>query len=84
MAPDPSSRRWSQPAAIAAAVALTVPGLALQVTGAEPVSWLAAILFGLAVVGAAFLLAWGAEVLQLDVSQGLAIALLALYAVLPE
>jgi cation:H+ antiporter len=35
-------------------------------------------------VGAAFLLAWGAEALQLDVSQGLAIAVLALIAVLPE
>ncbi|HEY6396055.1 MAG TPA: hypothetical protein VIX82_01250, partial [Solirubrobacteraceae bacterium] len=42
------------------------------------------IVFGLAVVGAAFLLAWGAEALQLDVSQGLAIAVLALIAVLPE
>src|SRR5436309_5684676 len=38
----------------------------------------------MAVVGAAFLLAWGAEALQLDVSQGLAIAVLALIAVLPE
>lgn len=84
MARDTPPRRWSQPAAIVAAVALTLPGLALRVTGAEPVSWLAAILFGLAVVGAAFLLAWGAEVLQLDVSQGLALALLALIAVLPE
>ena len=41
-------------------------------------------MFGLAVVGAAFLLAWAAEVLQLDVSQGLALAVLALIAVLPE
>ena len=32
----------------------------------------------------AFLLAWGAEALQLDISQGLALALLALIAVLPE
>ena len=35
-------------------------------------------------VGAAFLLAWGAEALQLDVSRGLALAVLALIAVLPE
>ena len=40
--------------------------------------------FGLAVVGAAFMLAWGAEVIQLDISAGLALALLALIAVLPE
>jgi cation:H+ antiporter len=41
-------------------------------------------LFGLAIVGAAFLLSWAAEVAQLDISAGLAIALLALIAVLPE
>jgi cation:H+ antiporter len=44
----------------------------------------AATLFGLAVVGSAFVLAWAAEALQLDVSQGLALAVLALIAVLPE
>ena len=38
----------------------------------------------MAVVGSAFLLAWAAEALQLDVSQGLALAVLALIAVLPE
>jgi cation:H+ antiporter len=70
--------------AIAGAVLLTIPGLALRLTGTHPVEWLAAVLFGVAVVGAAFLLAWGAEVLELDVSQGLSIALLALIAVLPE
>jgi cation:H+ antiporter len=35
-------------------------------------------------VGSAFVLAWAAEALQLDVSQGLAMAVLALIAVLPE
>lgn len=39
---------------------------------------------GTAIVGAAFLLSWAAEVFQLDVSQALALALLALIAVLPE
>jgi cation:H+ antiporter len=42
------------------------------------------IVFGIAVVGAAFLMAWGAEALQVDVSRGLALAVLALIAVLPE
>src|SRR5204863_9094941 len=37
-----------------------------------------------AVVGAAFLLSWAAEVAQLDISAGLAIAVLAFIAVLPE
>jgi cation:H+ antiporter len=42
------------------------------------------VLTGTAIVGAAFLLSWAAEVFQLDVSQALALALLALIAVLPE
>ncbi len=73
-----------QALAIGLAALLTVPALGLRLTGTHPVEWFAAIVFGLAVVGAAFLLAWGAEVLELDVSQGLSIALLALIAVLPE
>src|SRR4051812_12179782 len=38
----------------------------------------------MAIIGAAFLLAWAAEVAQLDISAGLAIAVLAFIAVLPE
>lgn len=45
---------------------------------------LAAALFGLAVVGSAFLLSWGAEVAQRDISQALALTVLALITVLPE
>jgi cation:H+ antiporter len=45
---------------------------------------LEALLFGTAIVGSAFLLSWAAEVAQLDISAGLAIAVLALIAVLPE
>jgi cation:H+ antiporter len=44
----------------------------------------AALVYGLAIVGAAFLLSWAAEVAQLDISAGLAIAVLAFIAVLPE
>jgi cation:H+ antiporter len=40
--------------------------------------------FGAAVVAASFLLAWAAEAVQVDISGGLAIALLAFVAVLPE
>jgi cation:H+ antiporter len=43
-----------------------------------------AFLFGLAVIGAAFMLSWAAEAAQLDISAGLAIAVLAFIAVLPE
>jgi len=43
-----------------------------------------ALILGIAIVGAAFLLSWAAETAQLDISAGLAIAILALIAVLPE
>ena len=43
-----------------------------------------AILPGLGIFGAAFLLSWGAELSQLEISQALALASLALMAVLPE
>ena len=69
---------------ILGAVALTLPAILTRLSGAAPPEWLAAVVFGLGVVGAAFLLAWGAEALQLDISQGLALAVLALIAVLPE
>ena len=39
---------------------------------------------GLGIFGAAFLLSWGAELAQLEISESLALALLALMAVLPE
>jgi cation:H+ antiporter len=42
------------------------------------------LIYGAAVVAASFLLAWAAEAAQIDVSGGLAIAVLALVAVLPE
>jgi cation:H+ antiporter len=40
--------------------------------------------YAVAILGAAFLLSWAAEVAQLDISQTLAIAVLAFIAVLPE
>ena len=65
-------------------MAATVPGLVVRFSHpalSDPVD---ALLFGLAIVGAAFLLAWAAEAAQLDISAGLAIAVLAFIAVLPE
>jgi cation:H+ antiporter len=66
------------------ATGVTLPAILTRFSGSEPPEWFAAVVFGLGVVGAAFLLAWGAEVLQLDIAQGAALALLALIAVLPE
>jgi cation:H+ antiporter len=70
--------------AVLLAVSLTVPGVIVRLGGIDVPTWLAPILFGGAILGAAFLLAWAAELLQLDVSQGLALTVLALIAVLPE
>lgn len=61
-----------------------VPALVLKFTGAHLPDPVMAVLFGVAIVGAAFWLSWAAEVAQLDFSAGLAIAGLALIAVLPE
>src|SRR5438270_845883 len=69
---------------LALAVALTCPGLFMRLSGAHAPHAVEAALFGLAIVGAAFLLSWAAEVAQLDLSAGLAIAILAFIAVLPE
>ena len=62
---------------IAPAVLVRIVGLHL-----DPV--VALLVFGAAVVAASFLLAWAAEAAQIDVAGGLAIAVLALVAVLPE
>jgi cation:H+ antiporter len=69
---------------MAAAFLAVVPGMVVRYSDAHVEHILAALLFGLAIVGAAFMLSWAAEVIQLDISAGLALALLALIAVLPE
>jgi len=70
--------------ALAGSVVATLPGLIARLGGADLPDAVAPILFGFSILGSAFLLAWAAEVMQLDVSQGLALAVLALIAVLPE
>jgi cation:H+ antiporter len=69
---------------IALAAAAAAPGLIVRFGDFHPTPALAALIFGLAIVGAAFVLSWAAEVVQLDISGGLALAILALIAVLPE
>ena len=66
------------------AFAATAPGVFLRLSNSHVNDPVDALLYGLAIVGAAFLLSWGAEVAQLDISAGLAIAVLAFIAVLPE
>jgi cation:H+ antiporter len=69
---------------IVLAVAATLPGIVLRFLHPDLPHYVEAIFFGLAIVGAAFMLSWAAEVAQLDISAGLAIAVLAFIAVLPE
>lgn len=85
--PD-AAHRLTPPLPLAALVA--VPGLYLG--GADYLGWphpelsppLAAVIYGIAIVGAAFILSWAAEAAQVDINGGLALALLAFLAVLPE
>ena len=59
-------------------------GIFLRVSHAQLPDVQALFLFGGSVLAAAFILAWAAEALQVDISQGLAMAVLAFIAVLPE
>lgn len=61
-----------------------LPGIVLRLGGVHPAAVAGAIIFGLAILAAAFLLSWGAETAELDISQGLALAVIAIIAVLPE
>jgi cation:H+ antiporter len=81
---------WTRWLLLLAAAAVALPGSLLGLVesfhlgGPSVPPWQAALLFGLAVVGSAFILAWAAEAAQVDVSASLAIGALALIAVLPE
>ena len=67
-----------------AALLLVGQWLFLRLAGWDlPLLW-NALLPGLGIFGAAFLLSWAAELAQLEIPQALALAILALIAVLPE
>ncbi|MFB6136663.1 MAG: sodium:calcium antiporter, partial [Halobacteriaceae archaeon] len=72
--------------ALAAVVALTLPWVGLWLAGAvgslSTVAVIAA--SGVAVLGAAFVLTWGAETAERDVPRSFALAVLAVIAVAPE
>ncbi|MCH8061469.1 MAG: hypothetical protein IH861_03090 [Chloroflexi bacterium] len=69
---------------IFAFIALGFPAVFLRFSGVHIDPLLAALIYGLGIVGGAFLLSWAAEVAQMDVSASLALAVLALIAILPE
>jgi cation:H+ antiporter len=78
------------PAQLILATASALPGsylgaaAYLGLPGPHLPAALAAVVYGVAVVGAAFILSWAAEAVQVDINAGLALALLALLAILPE
>ncbi len=61
-----------------------MPGVVLSMSGKHIYAPVAALIFGISIFGAAFILSWAAELAQIDISQSLAVAILALVAVLPE
>jgi cation:H+ antiporter len=66
------------------AALITLPGLWLRLSGIHLAPPPAALISGLAILGASFLLLWACDVAQLDIPQTLALAVVALIAVLPE
>jgi cation:H+ antiporter len=66
------------------AALVTLPGTLTRLAGVHMSAPMTAVLAGVAVLGAAFLLLWACDAAQKDISQALAIAIVALIAVLPE
>jgi cation:H+ antiporter len=71
-------------ARLAIMAACTLPGLLVRISGAHVPPPLGMVVFGGAVMAAAFLLASAAEAAELDAPPGIAVAAVALVAVLPE
>lgn len=70
--------------AIGFAASLALPGLLSRAVGAHLPPPIVAAISGAAIMGAAFLLLWACDAAQADISQALAIAIVALIAVMPE
>jgi len=61
-----------------------VPAVLYRTVLNLPEPWMESVIFGVGIIGDAFLLAWAAEAAQVEISAGLAIAVVALLTVLPE
>ena len=81
LAREPHGRSWT---AMAVFAALGLPGLIMRGAGIHSEPLVDSAIFGVSILAAAFLLSWAVEALELDISQGLALAIIALIAVLPE
>ena len=71
-------------ARLAIAIVCATAGIGLRLSHLALPAPVAMLAFGSSVLAAAFLLAWAAEALQVDLSSGLSMAILAFIAVLPE
>src|ERR687891_1030466 len=69
---------------IGSSIILCFQWILIHLSGVHPSPEWQALSAGVAIFGAAFMLSWAAELAQLEMSQALALALLALIAVLPE
>jgi cation:H+ antiporter len=65
-------------------LALIAPAVLLRLSTVHLAAPMALVIFGIGVVAASFVLAWAAEAAQIDISGGLAVAILAVIVVLPE
>ncbi|WP_223694232.1 sodium:proton exchanger [Leifsonia poae] len=81
-ASHPRLRRLVLPLGIVGLIA--AQGVALRLTGVQLPPLVGVLSFGVAIVAAAFALAWAGEAAEVDISGGLAVGLLAIVAILPE
>jgi cation:H+ antiporter len=63
---------------------LMLPAIILRLSATELAAPVSLFVYSLGVIAASFVLAWAAEAAEVDISGGLAVALLAVIAVLPE
>lgn len=66
------------------ALLAAAPGLFMRLSGTHVSAVVDALIAGLAILGAGFMLSWGVEAAEEHVSRGLSLAVLALITVLPE
>ncbi|HWR83774.1 MAG TPA: hypothetical protein VN285_10750 [Candidatus Deferrimicrobium sp.] len=65
-------------------VLVCLPGFYIGISDSHVTPAIGVFFFGMAIFGGAFILSWAAEAAQIDISESLAVAILALLAVLPE
>src|SRR5438270_3917675 len=70
--------------AVALAILSAVPAMLVRFAGLSVPVEIATLFYGLAIVGAAFAMSWGAEAAEHDIPRALALTAVALLAVFPE